>query len=106
MALGRGKETEGKTFLSRAAGATDTVHIGLRTARQLIVDHRGKIVDIQPPGRYIRGDQYAAGLLSELDQHLVPVALLHVTVQARGADAPGQECCTYFANQRFCVAEN
>jgi hypothetical protein len=82
------------------------VHVHLGTAGQLVVDHRGEIVDIQPPCGDIGCHQYPTGLLPELHQHLIPVTLFHVTVQGSGADAMVQQFGTDLPHELFGIAEN
>src|SRR5690606_33245387 len=66
-----------------AAGTADTVHVVLRDVRQLEVDHMRQLVDVQPAGSDVSGNQYADPVCLEVGQRLGACALALVTVDSR-----------------------
>ena len=67
--------------------ASDAVRVHVHLGRDVDVDDRLELVDVQAAGGQIGGHQHAAAALRELHQHLVALALVQVAVQLQGDDA-------------------
>lgn len=55
--------------------ATDTMYVGLRFFRKIVVDHVGNAINIDTARRQIGGDQYARGTRPELVERSRPATL-------------------------------
>jgi hypothetical protein len=75
------------------------VHLGV--GRDVDVDHRLELGDVEPARGDVGGHQHAAAAVGELHQHLVAVALFQVAVQfqrhealrLQQRDARSRHCC-------------
>jgi len=81
LALGRGHKGDRATGASDATGAADPVHVGIGGIGDVVVDDVGDVLDVQPPGGDVGGDQQTDAVLLEGDHHAVALALAHVAVQ-------------------------
>src|SRR3984885_30671 len=70
------------TGLTGPAGAADAVHVGVPVVRALVVDHVGDVVDVDPAGRHIGGDQHVDVAGPELLQCLFAGDLTQVAVHS------------------------
>jgi hypothetical protein len=84
-------QAEGPAFLVDAPGAADAMHMHFAVRRDIDVDHRFELVDVEPARGDVGGDQHRATAVGELDQHLVALALLHLAVQGQRNEALGAQ---------------
>ena len=71
-------EGDRRTVGFRARGATDAVYVVLTVVGDVIVDHHFDVVDIDPAGEDVGGDEDRQPLAFELDHHFFPRGLLEV----------------------------
>ena len=76
--LGRRHNTKSLSRLTRSTGAPNTMHIGIGISRQFEVNHHFQGGNIEPSGRDIAGHQNRAGIVCELQKHLIAISLLEV----------------------------
>ena len=66
-------------------GAPDAVHMHLGVGRDVYIDHRLQLIDVQAARGYVSGHQHGAAAVGKLGQHLVALALLELAVQSERA---------------------
>ena len=86
----------------RAADAMD-VHFGVR--RDIDIDHRFQLIDVEAARGDVGSHQYRAAAIGELHQHLVAFALLQFTVQGQGDEAFGAQQLQQVATLLACIAK-
>ncbi len=77
---------DGFTGGAGAGGAADSVHVGLRLVRDLVVDDVGNVVYIYPPGGNVRPDEGLDLTRPEPFESALPLVLGAVAVDLRGGD--------------------
>ncbi|KAG1543388.1 hypothetical protein G6F50_013995 [Rhizopus delemar] len=82
-------QAERQALLIAPAAAADAVHVDCGVLGDVHVDDGAQVLDVQPAGGHVGGDQDRAALVGELDQDLVAFALLQGAGQGLGADAVG-----------------
>ena len=99
--VGGAAQAQRPAFLVGAAGAADAVDVDLGVGRDVDVDDRFELRDVQAARGDIGRHQHRAAAVGELDEHLVAFALFHVAVQrqrvyalARAAmSSRSRHCC-------------
>jgi hypothetical protein len=84
-------QAESPACLVDAPGAADAMDMDLGVRRDIDVDHRLQLVDVEAARGDVGGDQHRAAAVGELHQHLVAFALLHLAVQGQGDEAFGAQ---------------
>ena len=87
LLLLRGAEADGGAVRTGAGGAPDAVHIGLRHLGQIVVEHMGKLADINAAGSDIGGHQHPGLAGLEILQRGDAGSLALVAVDGGGGDA-------------------
>ena len=88
-----------------AAGAADAVDVHRRVGRDVDVDHRFELRDVQTARGHVGRDQHRAAAVDELHQHLIAVALLQLAVQRQCREALGLQHLDQIAALLTRVAE-
>ncbi len=83
----RAREAEGPAFAVDAARAPDAVHVDLRVGRDLDVDDRLELGDVEAARGDVRRDEDRGAAARELHEHLIALALLEIAVQGQGDEA-------------------
>ena len=78
---------DGGACLAGPAGASAAVGVGLDVFGQAVVDDMGEVVDIEPPGGDVGGDEQLQVVQAELLHHRVALLLREVAVQGVGVVA-------------------
>ena len=104
--LGRRHNTKGLSRLTRSTGAPNTMHIGIGISRQFEVNHHFQGGNIEPSGRDIAGHQNRAGIVCELQKHLIAISLLEVTVNSRSLYIVFAKETCHLGALLFCIAKN
>ena len=63
------------------SGAAHTVHVHIGLNGQLVADHRGQFLGVEPARGHVGGDQCAATAVGEAYQNFVALSLLDIAVQ-------------------------
>ena len=99
-------QVDGSTVVAGATGAADTMDMDFRVMRQLEIDHRRQILDIQPPGSDIGRHQHRAAFVGETQQHLLAVTLLQITMQRQHIKTLALQQLADLTAIGFGIAEN
>jgi long-chain acyl-CoA synthetase len=70
-----------------AADPADPVDVRLRARRHVVVHDVGEVLDVEPAGGDVGGDEQVGGLVAQASHHLVALLLAHAAVQRLGAVA-------------------
>ena len=81
-----GQEAKGFALRPRPGGAAHAVDIVFRVAGQIVIDHMGDMVDVQTPGRDVRGHQDEELAFPKLVNGLAPLGLGAAPVDAGGLE--------------------
>ena len=81
-------ERDRHTLPPGPAHPADPVHVRLRRRRDVVVDHVGELLDVQPSGGHVGGDQQVRRAGAQPAHHPVPLLLAHPAVQRLGPVAP------------------
>ena len=73
-------------FSTGTTGPADTVHIVFRNVRQLVIDHMGKLSDVESTRSDIRRNQHTNGSLLKSFQGASPCSLSLITVNRARLD--------------------
>ena len=65
--------------------------VNFAVGRDIDVDHRFQLLDVEAARGDVGGDQYRAAAIGELHQHLVAFALFHLAMQGEGDEAFGAQ---------------
>ena len=84
-ALGRGDEADRDALSTGAAGSSDAVDVDLPIHGEVVVDHVGDVLDIDPAGSHVRGDDDVEPTGAESVYDALAGALVQVAVQGLGA---------------------
>ena len=79
-------EGDGSPLPARPAGAADAVDVGLRHLGEVVVEHVGELLDVQPPGGDVGGHQALDLPGLEVGQGLLPGGLALVAVDGGGGN--------------------
>ena len=82
-------QAEGPAGFITAASPADAVRVHFNVWRDVDIDHRFELLDIQAARGHIGGHQHRTTAVGKLHQHLVAVALFQVAMQGQRADALG-----------------
>ena len=63
------------------------MNVGVAGVGQVVVDHVGHVLDVEPAGGDVGGDQQPHAMVLEGDHHAVARALAHVAVQGLDVEA-------------------
>ena len=70
------------------ADAPDAVHVRLRRAGHVVVDHVGQLLDVEAARGHVGGHEQVDGPGAQPAHHPVALVLVHAAVQRLGAKAP------------------
>lgn len=91
---------------SCSSRSSDTMHVGLRDIRDVIVDHVLQGVNINPTGGDIGRDQHPGSLLLEIGQGSLPVVLGLVSMDCFRDDSSSDEELHNFVRSVFGSSKN
>ena len=95
-ALPVGGKQNGFTGASGPTRATDAVHVGLHVVGDIVVEHVGDALHIQPACGHVSGHEDIELAVPEAPHRFLPLGLGQVTVQRRGGVAAGVELLGQF----------
>ncbi len=75
---------DGHALAAGASHPSDPVDVGLRIRRDVVVDHVGQLVDVQPAGSHVGGHDEVGGAGSQPSHHPVALGLVHPAVHRLG----------------------
>ena len=85
--LTRGEEGQRATLAPGAAGAADTVHVGLGLAGNVEVNHQRNALHVQAARGHVGGDQHVERAVLQALNHALTLGLGDVAGNASGAEA-------------------
>lgn len=86
-----GDEVDRDTLSAESTTSTDSVDVVLLARRQVVVDNKGDLLDVDTSGEQVGGDQDSGRTGSELLHDELPSGLVHVTVHGGNGELPGVE---------------
>src|SRR5437868_1255758 len=101
----KARQAQRPAILVGAAGAADAMDVHLRVRRDIDVDDRFELRDIETARGHVSSDEYRAAAVGELDQHLVALALFEFAVQREGLVALRAQQFDEVAAARLGIAE-
>ncbi len=88
-----------------ASGASDSVHVHLGVWSHVHVDHRVNVTHVQTARGHVGGHQDRATAVGELNQHLIALALVQITIQSQRLHALRLQHCHQIAALLLGVAK-
>mmetsp|Transcript_51302 Transcript_51302/g.116916 ORF Transcript_51302/g.116916 Transcript_51302/m.116916 type:complete len:377 (+) Transcript_51302:70-1200(+) len=83
-----GHEVDGHSLSPESTTASDTVQVVLQVGGQVVVDHQGHLLHINPTSQQIGGDQNPGGTRSELPHDQISLLLIQVRVHSGNGEIP------------------
>lgn len=87
LLLFSGDQGDRLSFVSRATGPPNAVHIILRNMGQIVIDYMGELIDVESPGCDVRRHQHPDLFRLEVGEGLGPSGLALVAVDRRRVQA-------------------
>ncbi len=79
--LARLHQRDGHPFPAGPAGPADSMHVGLRRRRHIVVEDVRELPDVEAARRHVGGDQQVRRRIPESFHHRIALPLLHTAVQ-------------------------
>jgi len=101
-----GHEVDGDTLATKATATSDSVDVVLQVAWQVVVNHKGHLLDIDTTSKKVGGDKDSAGACSELIQDDITFLLSNITVSGGDSVVSGPHFVGEVIDLAAGVAEN
>lgn len=75
-----GNEVDGNTLATETTRTSNSVDVVLEVAGQVVVNHKGNLLDINTTSKKIGGDQNSAGTSTEFVQDNITLRLANISV--------------------------
>lgn len=82
----RGDEVDGNTLTTETTTSSDSVDVVLTVERQVVVDDKGDLLDVDTTGKEVSGDEDSRRSGSELSHDDLSLSLVHVSVHGRDSE--------------------